>query len=413
MMMKPIFVKAGLLALAVAGTSTLVAQQMPQPAARPIFMPDGSVHVPAFDLPPSTLISPEALAQQKSRAGRPVVDRLRAPSIAELRAGTERALEHNVAEAKARYVVDIVEETIGGVRTRVVTPKAGEADASRVLINLHGGAFMLCAEGCAMVESIPIAAVGRYKVVTVDYRQGPENVFPAASEDVASVYQELLKRYRPQNIGIYGCSAGGALTAQSVAWFADKKLPMPGAVGIFGAGGVRFGVGDSAYVAGYIDGSFPPPGPKGEMMPLPYFRSVKMDDPLVSPVAYPEIAAKFPPTLIITGTRAMDMSPAIYTHNQLLKAKVRSNLIVGEGMGHCYIYQSGLPEARDAYDQIVRFFDENLGSGKAPLTPASAPPPVKERVRIIREGSCLERATAMGGPNSNVAFRRRKKDCAD
>jgi acetyl esterase/lipase len=56
----------------------------------------------------------------------------------------------------------------------------------------------------------------------------------------------------------------------------------------------------------------------------------------------------------------MDLSPAIYTNSQLLKARVRSTLIVGEGMSHCYIYQSNLPEARDAYQVIVDFFRENL-----------------------------------------------------
>lgn len=57
---------------------------------------------------------------------------------------------------------------------------------------------------------------------------------------------------------------------------------------------------------------------------------------------------------------AIDMSPAIYTNSQLLKAGVRSTLIVGEAMGHCYIYLPNLPEARDARDAIVAFFRENL-----------------------------------------------------
>ena len=35
--------------------------------------------------------------------------------------------------------------------------------------------------------------------------------------------------------------------------------------------------------------------------------------------------------------------------------------VVGEGMGHCYLYMSDSPEARDAYDAIVAFFRENLG----------------------------------------------------
>jgi acetyl esterase/lipase len=85
-----------------------------------------------------------------------------------------------------------------------------------------------------------------------------------------------------------------------------------------------------------------------------------MADPIISPALHPDVVAKFPPTLLITGTRAMDMSPAIYTNSQLLKAGVRSTLIVGEGMGHCYLYQSSLPEARDAYQVIVNFFRENL-----------------------------------------------------
>ncbi|MCE7798620.1 alpha/beta hydrolase [Sphingobium sufflavum] len=264
-----------------------------------------------------------------------------------------------------------------------------------------------------MVESIPIAAVGRFRVVTVDYRQGPENVFPAASQDVASVYQQLLKSYRPENIGIYGCSAGGALTAQSVAWFADKGIVQPGAVGIFGAGGVRFGAGDSAYVAGYIDASFPPPKPDGSTFPLPYFRGVALTDRMVSPAAYPDLAAKFPPTLLITGTRAMDLSPAIYTNNQLLKAGVRSNLIVGEGMGHCYIYQSTLPEARDAYDQIVRFFNEHLGSGGGGRDGRNRGPQAPEpaRERAPRSDACLERTQDMG--NAKFVFRKRKKGCVD
>src|SRR3546814_15188139 len=75
---------------------------------------------------------------------------------------------------------------------------------------------------------MPIAAIGRIKVISVDYRQGPDFTFPAASEDVAAVYRELIKQYDPRNIGIYGCSAGGLLTAQSVAWLIDTKMPLPG-----------------------------------------------------------------------------------------------------------------------------------------------------------------------------------------
>jgi monoterpene epsilon-lactone hydrolase len=205
-----------------------------------------------------------------------------------------------------------------------------------VLINLHGGAFSMCAEACALLESIPVAALGGYKVVTVDYRMAPEATHPAAVQDLESVYRELLKSYEARRIGIFGCSAGGSLTAQATAWLPVHGLPLPGAIGIFGAGGVVRFAGDSAYVAAYIDGSFPPPPKPGETggdITRGYFTGSDMDDPLISPALHPEVMAKFPPTLIITGTRAMDMSPAVYTNSQLIKAGVRSTLIVGEAMG--------------------------------------------------------------------------------
>lgn len=354
------------LALAAGATSVMAQQAAP---ARPSFTPDGVVHVPAFELPASAYLSPEARAFQEGRArmrqfeGGAAVSGT-APNITQIRAMVERQLETNVAAQHARYQVDVSEQTIAGVRTRVFTPRAGEANRRRVLINLHGGGFSTCAIGCAIVESVPVAAVARIKVVSVDYRQGPEHRFPAASEDVAAVYRDLLRTYRPENIGIYGCSAGGALTAQTVSWLQAQHLPRPGAVGIFGAGAVRMGAGDSAYIAAYIDGSFPPPSPSGGMA-LGYFEGADMSDPLISPALHREVTAQFPPALIITGTRAMDLSPAIVTNTALLREGVESQLVVGEGMGHCYLYNPELPESRDAYDVIARFFDRHLGARRS------------------------------------------------
>jgi acetyl esterase/lipase len=336
------------------------AQEMP---ATPRFRDDGAVEVPAFELPPSALSSPEARAAQAERAKAPV----RVPSgdleIAAVRAGLEAMLAPQVAEMREIYAVDVAERTIGGVPTQVVTPRDAPPDPERVLINLHGGGFSVCAEACALLESVPVAALGGYTVISVDYRMAPEAAHPAAVQDLEAVYRELLKDYEARRIGIYGCSAGGSLTAQAAAWLPAHGLPMPGAIGIFGAGGVRFATGDSAHIAAYIDGTFPPPATPGETpidITRGYFAGADMSDAIISPALHPEVLANFPPTLIITGTRAMDMSPAIYTNSQLLKAGVRSTLIVGEAMGHCYIYQPQLPEARDAHQAIVNFFREHL-----------------------------------------------------
>lgn len=331
--------------------------------ARPVFTPDGVVQVPAFELPPSPLSSLEAREFMKLRSKYPLELPTAEPDIAKSRKALERMLAPQVAKMLKQYPVDVADETIAGVPTRIVTPKNKKPDPDRVLINLHGGAFNTCWESCSMLESAPIASTGGYKVVSVNYRMAPEAVHPAGVEDVAKVYRELLKRYEAKHIGIYGCSAGGALTAQSAAWLPAHELPQAGAIGIFGAGAVRFFSGDSAYIAGYIDGSFPAPAKPGQPeldMTRGYFAGADMSDSIIAPALHPEVLKRYPPTLIITGTRAMDMSPAIYTNSQLIKAGRPSTLIVGEGMGHCYFYSPQLPESKDAYDAIVGFFREHL-----------------------------------------------------
>ena len=332
----------------------------PPRLTRPDFEADGSVRVPEFELPASPFLSPQALAAQKARARHPVAIPPNDAPIAQVRTGLEAMLAPQVARMRAVYPVEIEAKTIGGVSTRVVTPAGKSADRNRVLINLHGGAFSVCADACALLESIPVASLGAFRVVTVNYRMAPEAQHPAALEDVTAVYRELLKSYKPRQIGIYGCSAGGALSAQMGAWLPSKGLPQAGALGIFGAGGVRFMAGDSAWIAGNVDGSFPPPDKARGDMTRGYFAKSDLNDAILAPALHPEVIAKFPPTMLITGTRAMDMSPAIVTNSALIKARVPSTLIVGEGMGHCYIYQPDLPEARDAHQAIVDFFRANL-----------------------------------------------------
>jgi acetyl esterase/lipase len=81
---------------------------------------------------------------------------------------------------------------------------------------------------------------------------------------------------------------------------------------------------------------------------------------LVTPVSDPKLLAKFPPTLIITATRGFEYSNAVYTHGQLIKAGVEADLHVWDGLFHGFFYNPDVPESRDAYDVMVRFFDKHL-----------------------------------------------------
>jgi monoterpene epsilon-lactone hydrolase len=168
------------------------------------------------------------------------------------------------------------------------------------------------ATGTGMLESIPLAAIAQVRIVSVTYRQGPENTFPAASEDVVAIYRELLKTHRPKDIGIFGCSAGGTLTAEAMPSLQQAHLPPPGAIGIFCASADARPFGDSQYFALPFLGL-----PVRSDAPLNYFRNEDLSKPLASPILDPNILKYFPPTLIISATRAHELSAAVNTHREL------------------------------------------------------------------------------------------------
>ncbi|MBS0557401.1 MAG: alpha/beta hydrolase [Proteobacteria bacterium] len=286
-------------------------------------------------------------------------------SIEVIRAYYDKLDEARVERMKTLYPVKIVVSKIDGVPVQVVSPSNAKPDPQRVLINLHWGGFMFGAGNGGLVESIPVASVSKITVVSVDYRMGPEHTFPAASEDVEKVYRELLKKHKAQDIGIYGCSAGGGLAAQSVAWIASKKLPRPGAIGLFCSGLDGFG-GDSAYVAPLLNGQAVPAGaPMDLMSELPYFKGADANDPLVWPGRSPAVLAKFPPTLLISGTRDEALSPTLHSQDLLARAGAETELHVWDGMWHRFFADPDMPESQAAYSVIARFFQRQLGRASA------------------------------------------------
>ncbi len=62
-----------------------------------------------------------------------------------------------------------------------------------------------------------------------DYRLAPEHPYPAALDDVRSVYLDMLQHYAPSNIVLAGDSAGGALVLSLLLRLRDEGQPLPAA----------------------------------------------------------------------------------------------------------------------------------------------------------------------------------------
>ena len=327
---------------------------------------DGTITVPSFELPFSSFASREARDSFVRRLRSPMQI---VPDIVRMRQISDEKLRPQFERSRARYPYTSVRSTLGGVAVETFVPASGIAprNRDRVLIQVHGGGFTAGGGGLGgALESIPLASVARIKVVAVDYRLGPENHFPAASEDVAAVYKELLKTHRPENIGIYGCSAGGMLSAEMIPWLLKEKLPLPGAIGVFCASLHTFGEGDSAQMQprlGSVIPIIPPAIPEDSFgASAAYFAGVSTRDPLAVPGASREVLKAFPPTLFLTGTRAPEMSAAAQSHLELRQLGVKSELLLFDGMDHGFYSDSALPESVVAYRLIAEFFAENLGT---------------------------------------------------
>jgi acetyl esterase/lipase len=321
-------------------------------------------------LPANTSVPLSAYASPQARElfAKLLDEHARDPSgttIAEKRAYYDRMNSDRAERMRKLYPVRTSTQTIAGVGADVVEPAQGVAakNARRVLINLHGGAFLWGAHSGALVEAIPVASLGRIKVIGVDYRQGPEHRFPAASDDVEAVYRELLKTYSAKNIGIYGCSAGGYLTGEVTARLLKDKLPLPGAIGTF-CGSLVAPDGDSLYTAAALGGERVVPTHAPALTDYPYFAQASASDPLVLPGNSMEMLARFPPTLLITGTRDFNMSSVIRSHALLVQAGAEAELHVWDGMWHSFFSDPEMPESKQAYDVIVRFFDRHLGASR-------------------------------------------------
>jgi len=363
-------VLAGLLGVALAAHA--FAAQPPAPSSTaaaasstaappPAAAADGAIAFPAATIPFSAYASPEAL----NRFRQILVEGKQAPDFSK---GVEPARKFNdainanrVERMKKLYRVKLSSPVIGGVATDVVEPADGVArdNKYRVLINLHGGGFLWGAHSGALVESIPVAAVGRIKVISIDYRQGPEHTFPAASDDVEAVYKELLKTYPAANIGIYGCSAGGILTGEVVARLIHDGIKVPGAIGMF-CSGIVAPAGDSSYVSPVLSGDAIGSGPVS-IHRLPYFAGASETDPLVLPANDPAMLKKFPPTLLISGTRDFAMSSLLQSQRLLTRAGVEVDLHLWDGMWHSFFSDPELPESKEAYAVMAAFFDKHLG----------------------------------------------------
>lgn len=255
----------------------------------------------------------------------------------------------NLAKLRARYPVTVRDTTLGGVPVHVVAPAGGvpARNRGRVLITLHSGGFLIGGGPAAVGLAVPIAALGQVEVIAPDYRLAPESRFPAAVDDALAVYRALLKDHAPHTIGVYGCSAGGLLTAQLVARLEREGAPLPAAVGVLCVGGFA-----------------PGPAPSWDAVRGVYGVGADLTGPEFASLNAPGVLRRFPPTLMITSTGSGEYRLALELRDRLAANGVEVTFKAWDGLSHAFFDPFGDPDttpAHEAQAAIASFFDAHLG----------------------------------------------------
>lgn len=323
----------------------------------------GTREVPARALPVPDTVSP----QMQAIIARPLDPKfnLVPESIADWKSRVDNAAAATRAGLpKLREALGVTVEptTIAGVKAFIVTPASiPPANRDRVLMHLHGGVRVLNPGEAGTGEAILMAGLAGFKVISVDYRMPPDFPFPAALDDAVAVYREMLKTTKPQNIGIFGTSAGGSLTLTTLLRAKMENLPMPGAIAP-GTPTVDLSkTGDSLFTNAGVDNRLGTQDGFIRATALLYANGRDLKDPLLSPI-YGDVHG-FPPAILTSGTRDLYLSNTVRMHRKLRAAGVEAVLQVWEGQSHAQ-YMSGdtdVPELREYHAEVARFFDQHLG----------------------------------------------------
>ncbi|MCR5814703.1 MAG: alpha/beta hydrolase [Desulfovibrio sp.] len=230
------------------------------------------------------------------------------------------------------------------------------AHDKRILLHVHGGAYVLNPGISGTSEGSFMAHFGKIRVISVDYRMPPDYPYPAALDDVVSVYRELLKTYPAKSIGVFGSSTGGGLTLALVLKLKELGLPLPAAIAPGSPWSDLNKIGDSYFTHEGLDNSLVTYDYFIKSAAELYAAGHDLKDPLLSPV-YGDVTG-FPPVMLTSGTRDLFLSNTVRMHLKLREAGVPADLMVFEGMSHVlYMIDPEMPETKLHFSELSKFFD--------------------------------------------------------
>ena len=261
---------------------------------------------------------------------------------------------------REKFGVKSQQVTIAGVNCYILTPdNIPEQNRNRLLVHVHGGGYVFGPGESATREAILMAGLGKFKVISIDYRMPPDFPYPAAMDDAMAVWKEVVKTSDPKKMAIFGTSTGGGMTLAMVLRAKTEGLPLPGATAPGTPWSDMTKTGDTFFTNEKVDNILVSnDGWLGDAAKL-YANGHDLKDPQLSPI-YGDLSG-FPPTILTSGTRDLFLSNTVRVHRKLRQAGVVADLHVFEGQSHAqYAGDPDAAETKEHFGELTAFFDKYL-----------------------------------------------------
>lgn len=249
------------------------------------------------------------------------------------------------------------------IRTSLRKPirtSARGAESRPVLVYFHAGGYTIGSITSHRPLATQLALATGARVLSVDYRLGPEHPYPAAVDDAMAAYRYVRKRgVEPGAIAFAGDSAGGGLAAASLVALREAGEALPAAGVCMSAWFDLTLSGDSVKTRAAED----PVTRRDqlEMMAEAYLAGADPRAPTASPL-FADLTG-LPPLLIQVGTAEILLDDSTRLAERAEAAGVEVALEVWDEMIHAWHnFAPVVPEARQAIARVGEFLRGRFGS---------------------------------------------------
>lgn len=262
-------------------------------------------------------------------------------------------------DALAPEIVEMEVAGLPAISVRVDTPNPQPG----VVVYLHGGAFTYYSARSSLKAAAMMAKATGRRVVSLDYPLAPEAKFMEVTGATLRAVARIAEETPPEQMAIFGTSAGGSIAAATTLRMRDEGHTMPAALVLHSPSTDCNWSGDSFLTMGDRD-----PFMEEHEVHLRLQTYVEPEDyghPYASP-ALGDYTPGFPPTLIQTGTREFLLSDSVRLYRAIRDAGSEAVLDLYEGMPHVFATMfDGTPESDTAFEVARSFLDRTLAQSAA------------------------------------------------